>query len=118
MKHTLIACALVVAGGFSAAGFAAQHNDAESMHARHLDRMALELELSAEQKEKIGTLNGTYAERYRELSQAHRQEVRNLLNEEQQARMQQMRKERHEKMSEHHARHADGKHRAHADRDN
>lgn len=118
MKHTLIACVLVIATGFSAAGFAGQHKGAEKMQVRHMDRMAQELELSAEQKEQIGTLNSLYAERYRELSQAHRKEVRSLLNEEQQTKMQQMREERHEKMSERHASHADVTRRAHVDRDN
>lgn len=117
MKHTLIACVLVMAGGFSAAGFAGPHKDADSMHERHMERMAKELDLNSDQQEQISTINREYSERYRELSQAHRDEVGNLLNEEQRTKMQTMRDERRNKMAKNHPRHGDDQRAKHSDSD-
>ena len=99
MKHILIACALIMATGFSAAGFAGQHKNIEGMQERHMQRMAAELDLTAEQQDQIGRINNKYAKQYRELSQAHREEVSSLLSKEQQEKMQTLREERREKMA-------------------
>lgn len=117
MKHTLIACVLAMAGGFSAVGFAGQHKDADSMHERRMEHMTQELDLNSDQQEQISTINREYAKRYRELSQAQRDEVGHLLNEEQQAKMQTMRDERRNKMAKNRARHGDEQRAKHSDSD-
>ncbi len=117
MKHTFIACALVLATGFSAPGFAGQHKDHEGMHERRMERMAEELNLTDEQQDKIGAINSKYAKQYRELSQAHRKEVRKILSKDQQEKMQTLREERREEMDGHNGRHGD-KHGMNTDSDN
>lgn len=107
MKHTLIACVLVMATSFSAAGFAGQHKDGKGMHERHMERMAAELDLTAEQQDQIGNINSKYAKQYRELSQSHRKEIQSLLNKEQQEKMKALRDERRDKMADYHSRQND-----------
>lgn len=103
MKHTLIACTLVLTTGLSAASMAGQHQDHKGMHDRHMEHMTRELGLTEQQQEQIGSVNSKYAERYRETRQAHRDEVRKLLNAEQQEKMETLRDERREKMAKRHA---------------
>jgi Spy/CpxP family protein refolding chaperone len=115
MKHTLLACVLVFASGFSAASFAEQPKHMEGAHERRMERMTQELGLSADQQTRIGALNNTYAERYHELSQTHRDEVRKLLSEDQQAKMQKMHDERRDRMARHPIRHGERHHAANPD---
>jgi Spy/CpxP family protein refolding chaperone len=110
MKHTLLACALALTTSLSAAAFAGAHSDHEGMHERHMERMTQELGLTAQQQEQIGNLNKGYAERSRDMRQAHREEVRKLLDAEQQAKMDAMREQRREQMIQRHADHARGDH--------
>ncbi|MBL4833843.1 MAG: hypothetical protein JKY26_07700 [Pseudomonas sp.] len=114
MKNTLLACALVITTGLSSTAFAGSHASHETMHERHMERMTQELNLTEQQQERISTLNTQYAERYREMRRAHREEVRALLDKEQQAKMDTLREERREKMAKRHAENKRGD-RAHGD---
>lgn len=110
MKHTLLACALALTTGLSAAAVAEAHTHHDAMQPRHMEHMTEALGLTTRQQEQIGKLHSQYAERLGKLRQAHREDVRNLLDPEQQAKMDAMREQRREQMAKRHAEHKRGDH--------
>ncbi len=103
MKKTLIAGLFAFTTAVSGAALAmpGMDKDMGKHHEKHLDRMATELELTAEQKEQLRAVHEEQHEKFKALHDEKKQKINAILTEEQQEKMQELREEKREKMKEH-----------------
>ena len=103
MKKTLIAGLFALTSAVSCAALAMPGNDQDMgrHHDRHMDRIATELELTAEQKEQMRSVHEEHFEKMKALHEEKKEQVAAILNDEQREKMQEMREERREKMKQH-----------------
>lgn len=103
MKKTLIAGLFAFTSVVSCAALAmpGHDRDMEKYHDRHMDRMAAELELTAEQKEQMRSVHEEQFEKMKALHEEKKEKVNAILNDEQREKMQQMHEEKREKMKQH-----------------
>ncbi|SDS52151.1 hypothetical protein SAMN05216198_2137 [Halopseudomonas litoralis] len=103
MKKTLIAGLFTFTTAVSCAALAMPGNDKdmEKYHEKHLDRIATELELTAEQKEQMRSVHEEQFEKMKALHEEKQEKVDAILTDEQREKMQEMREEKREKMKQH-----------------
>ena len=103
MKKTLIAglFALTTAASGVALAMPGMHGDMGKHHERHMERIATELELTAEQQEQLRAVHEEQFEKMKALHEEKKERGDASLTEEQREKMQQMREEKREKMKKH-----------------
>lgn len=101
MKKTLLATVMVLATGFSGALLADSHGKSGDRYEKHMQYMTEKLELSSEQQGQLKGLHEKQREQRRALRETHQAEVNAILTQEQQAKMAEMRAEKHENMKKH-----------------
>lgn len=103
MKKTLIAGLFAFTTAVSCAALAMPGMDRNmsKYHDKHMERMATELELTAEQQEQMRSLHEEHFEKMKALHEEKKEKVNAILNDEQREKMQQMHEEKREQMKQH-----------------
>ena len=103
MKKTLMAglFALTTAAASVALAMPGMDGDMRKHHDRHMERIATELELTAEQQEQLRTVHEEHFEKMKALHEDKQERVEAILTAEQRQKMQELHEEKREKMKKH-----------------